>query len=340
MATPRLLIVLLLVGAGVLLVLQNTAPALPLVFLGIRTPAYPLAFWLVSAIALGALSSVFLASLVSGGIPSLGRGRRTPSRTGRRIEDPNTVADFKGSTQPRSTAAEAGRRREPAANGEWGEWTNLSSPSQWEDWSQAEQAAGSRPQDKGPRWGRKRAAEQAQKVDESWQELSGGWNDLENVRYKPKGVSPVADALDELDEGWEDYPDVPPRDRAPDPRQDFEADQSPKRVYRDGSIYSYSYRDSDAPQGRTDSIYGPEDEEDEDWQPPSDRQGLEWSDEQGYEDDYEEENFEPDDPLRDPRLGPDGVVDAEYRVIVPPYRPLEKTDDDEDEDWIDGPSKP
>ncbi|HEY9764245.1 MAG TPA: hypothetical protein V6D07_17075 [Trichocoleus sp.] len=329
MATPRLLVVFLLLAAVTILVLQNTSPALPLVFLGVRTSALPLAVWLVGAIALGSLTSVLLATLVSAGTPDSGRSSRRPSRFGRRIDAPNTSNPPPSSDRARGGSAKS-RPTDPAAGGEWGEWTTFRSPSQWDDWNQADQASGGADsQNKGPRWGRKRAAEQAQKVDESWQELSDGWDELENVRYKPRGVSPVADALDDLDQGWDEYPDES-GNRSPASRQDFEANQSPKRVYRDGSIYSYSYRDPDSTvQGRTDSVYGPEDSED-------------------YDDDYEEnEDFENEDgsdseALRDPRLGPDGVVDADYRVIVPPLRSLQRTnsDDEDDDNWVDGPPNP
>lgn len=331
MATSRLLVVLLLLVAVALLAFQNTAPALPLVFLGLRTQAYPLAFWLVGAIALGSLTSLVMVALTTAGSPVSESGRRPPNRYGRRIPyDPNpspgpgTARDFTANASGQRPSAERGQRPpEPAGGGEWGEWTNLQSPSQWDDWSQVERQASGQADQGNPtqnrsRWGFGRGPDPTQRANESWQEISEGWDDLENVRYRARGVSPVADALDELEEGWDDDRGI--RDRARS--QDYEPNQAPKRVYRDGSIYSYSYRD--APLDPSDQDYDPEEYDDE-------------------------PNASGD--LQDPRLADDGVVDADYRVIIPPYRPLEvdteepdansanygDDDFDDDDDWVDGP---
>ncbi|MBD0335269.1 MAG: hypothetical protein ICV62_07265 [Cyanobacteria bacterium Co-bin13] len=335
MATPRLLILLLLLVAVGLLAWQNLSLAVPLRFLGLQTQAYPLAVWLVGAIALGSLSSVFLASLMTIG-GTAGPNRRSPNRYGRRIPyDPtgsagpdaaNTRTAY-GATEPRPNRTPAADR--PQTDGEWSEWTNLRSPSQWEDWSDrpASSERSDRPsarssaQPNPPWWGRKRAETQAQQVNESWEEISDGWDELENVRYRARGVSPVEDALDDLEEGWNEAGNTP--------RRDFERGQSSKRVYQDGSIYS----------GRTDNVYGPADAAEDDWQPPQDRRGLAWDNPDYAADEAEDDSQNPDD-LRDPKLGPDGVVDADFRVIIPPYRPLETNPssdpDDDDEDWIGG----
>jgi hypothetical protein len=74
----------------------------------------------------------------------------------------------------------------------------------------------------------------------------------------------------------------------------FEASQQPQNVSREGSVYSYRYRE------------------------PKDRPPA-----------------TPDSEKRDtPKTG--GVVDANYRVIAPPYRPPSEPplDAEEDEDWV------
>ena len=97
-------------------------------------------------------------------------------------------------------------------------------------------------------FGNRKAAEEEQ-VNRSWQELSDDWDDVEGRDYRARGVSPVDDNLDDINRGWDDP-------RPPQPCQDFEVPQSPKRVYQDGSIYSYSYRNQDST-GQRDNIYGP-----------------------------------------------------------------------------------
>ncbi|MBD0267717.1 MAG: hypothetical protein ICV77_05415 [Cyanobacteria bacterium Co-bin8] len=340
MATPRLLTLLLLLVAIGLLAWQNPSPAVPLRFLGLQTQPYPLAVWLVGAIALGSLSTVFLSSLMTMS-SGAGPNRRSPNRFGRRIPyDPTTATSGSAEARTASGRSPEPRPSRPEADGEWGEWTNLRSPGQWEDWSDRP-ASSDRPSDRPSApssaqpnrpswWGRNRAEAQTQQVNESWQEISDGWNELEDMRYRARGVSPVEDALDDLDEGWDEAGNSP--------RRDFEVGQSPKRVHRDGSIYSYSYREPEHPdRGRADDVYGPPDEDAETWEPPQDRRGMEWVDPGYAADEAADDNQNPED-LRDPKLGPDGVVDADFRVIVPPYRPLEITpnsgSDDDDEDWV------
>lgn len=110
------------------------------------------------------------------------------------------------------------------------------------------------------------------------------------------------------------------------------------------------------PQGRVDDIYGPADDQ-TDWDETEPDYGPDYG--PGYSPDYGPEH-DPDavdgatatpGELQDPRLAADGVVDADYRVLIPPYRPLDPstggtTDDDlaedldDDDDWIDGPPQP
>lgn len=356
MKTSHLLIVLLLLGGLGLFAWQNATPTLPLVFLGIRTIALPLAVWLLGAIALGVLTALLLNILANATSAATNR-RRTPKRYGRRLDTDTApgisqaahhaasgvaASQRSANRNPRRTPAPPGP--EAAMGGEWQEWTNLQSPSQWEDWERVAQAsAASTPAGRTfPGWGRQRQVQQQQQqVDNSWQELSQGWENLEDLRVRSPGVSPVQDTLDELEEGWEDLQESPSSRRSPPPREDFEASQSPKQVYRDGSIYSSRYRDGasqgDRPRPTPDE---PGDAAIADWQTsPPPRSGssepgepLDESPDQGPGP-YAPETTEND--LQAPQMGPDGVVDADYRVIIPPYRPLTQNDeDDDDEDWV------
>ena len=62
---PIIRLILLLGIAGILLLfaLQNWTPAMQLVFLGIRSPAFPLALWVLGAIAAGILTALTIAGL-------------------------------------------------------------------------------------------------------------------------------------------------------------------------------------------------------------------------------------------------------------------------------------
>ncbi len=62
---PIIRLIPLLAMAAILLLfaLQNWAPSMQLVFLGIRSPAFPLALWILGAIAAGILTSLVIAGL-------------------------------------------------------------------------------------------------------------------------------------------------------------------------------------------------------------------------------------------------------------------------------------
>ncbi|MGG6240773.1 hypothetical protein ACQ4N7_19300 [Nodosilinea sp. AN01ver1] len=254
-------------------------------------------------------------------------------------------------TNPASRSAGAGRspaspsdrpQGDPADDDpSWRAWTNLRSPAQMNDWESLSRA--SQPETSSPASGTplgaasgiidgvttwfsssKQRAKQQQRVDESLRELDDDWGGLEDQPYNTPGVSPVQDSLDEISQGWEQGQTRPSRD----PGRDFEAAQAPRRVYQDGSLYSYSYRDDDdspAPSGQVDNIYAPPDDIGGYGDPDHSYagSGSEYASETVY-------GFSPDEaysadldddgtPLGDPEMAEDGVVDADYRVIVPPY---------------------
>ncbi|WP_088430760.1 LapA family protein [Halomicronema hongdechloris] len=126
-----------------LLAVQNPAPALPLVFLGWRTVALPLAAWVLGAIALGGLTSLFLAGLLSLHTPppvrKSQRHSRGPSGPAQRswaaaptpaaaTPDPAETSQDQEDNTPSFTG------ESPAPESDWQDWSNVSSPSQWEDW--------------------------------------------------------------------------------------------------------------------------------------------------------------------------------------------------------------
>ncbi len=228
MATARLAIVLLVLGTVLLLVVQNTAPALPLVFLGARTLALPLGVWLGLAIALGALTTVGLILVLPFTRPG-GRSGRSPAYKykAQPFYEP-THPDATGASATSADAASqssfrSGRRDRPT--GEWQAWTDLKSPNQWNDWdalSQAHQQSQAPPSRSAasqtatatsfwpPNWFGDRQAAQKQQIDQSLEELTQDWGDMENRAYTAPGVSPVDDSLDDINQGWDNHPAPPP----------------------------------------------------------------------------------------------------------------------------------
>jgi uncharacterized integral membrane protein len=63
MAIIRIILLLVVLGGLTLLLVQNWSPVLPLVFLGVRTQALPLAVWILLSIAAGAFTSLFITGL-------------------------------------------------------------------------------------------------------------------------------------------------------------------------------------------------------------------------------------------------------------------------------------
>ncbi|MBD2295584.1 LapA family protein [Anabaena sphaerica FACHB-251] len=63
MAGIRLILLVVVLGGLILLLVQNFSPALPLVFLGMRTQPLPLSLWILFSIAAGGLTSFVIASL-------------------------------------------------------------------------------------------------------------------------------------------------------------------------------------------------------------------------------------------------------------------------------------
>lgn len=60
----RIILLLVILGGLTLLLVQNWSPVLPLVFLGVATPALPLAVWILISLAAGASTSLAIASLL------------------------------------------------------------------------------------------------------------------------------------------------------------------------------------------------------------------------------------------------------------------------------------
>ncbi len=315
MSTSRWVIVLLVVGGLAVFILQNTSPSIALVLLGGRTVALPLAVWLGSAIALGALTAILFSDLVNFGKLAAARSRRrrwqvrpdSPAdRSGTGFRD--SSPDARGQTNrgiPRrdgpartssNSSSPAAPRRDAVAAEDWQTWGERVPPSQWDDWSQADNA-----EPAGSRFPRRQRQDRA-KADSVLNDLDRGWEEsARDTVYVPRGGSTVEDTLDDIAEGWEDWETE---------------DDSPA-----ATAYSYGYGERGS-SSRVDSVYGPPDDELEEYQ---DRPAAEGDRAEDWGLDEPSPTVNADARERDTEDS-EGVYDADYRVIIPPYRPMDAED--------------
>lgn len=275
MAGIRFGLILIIAAGLVVFTVQNLSPSLPLVFLAGRTQAFPLAFWLLAAIALGALTTLLIAGLTGLGASARRKTQRprftepsggaSASRTygfsaaeGDRtvIQDPppktaQATAQNTPQNTTQATPQDSAPRRGPASwmpNFGWGsgsssreksDWTDAPSQEEWEDWSGYDEL--NRP-------------DVAHRV---MNEDLDEFYDLED-EFQP---SPQPEARSRPTSDWaaQSPPRSEPAPRTPEPEpppRDYEVQQEPKKVYRSGSIYSYSYRNAEETGvGRSEDVF-------------------------------------------------------------------------------------
>ncbi|MCY7321682.1 MAG: hypothetical protein LH660_07740 [Phormidesmis sp. CAN_BIN36] len=103
----RLILLLGIAATLLLFALQNWTPSMQLVFLGIRSPAFPLALWVLGAIAAGILTTLMIAGLfrLTGFSAQRQRGRR-PASVAQNASDRYTYqAPGEKPSQSRTTSA-------------------------------------------------------------------------------------------------------------------------------------------------------------------------------------------------------------------------------------------
>jgi uncharacterized integral membrane protein len=378
MPTARLVIVILVLGTVLLLAVQNTSPALPLVFLGMTSLALPLAVWLMLALALGSFTTLLFTALLGTGYGGNHRRKTAYKYRPQPFYEPspaaNAAAREQAESRDRSQASSTARGRDvnrsganssggvdgPSSSlqggGEWQAWANLTSPSQYSDWETLSQAPNQdappgQSSSSGSWFGRNRRQAEQQRVNDSMQELSEDWDHVDENAYRPTGASPVDDYLDDITQGWDEPAGSNSRGRNRPPRE-FEVEQSPTQVYRDGSVYSYRFRPGEST-GQVDNIYAPADDAStQSTAAPPLNQGGQPSETSGYPPTSTvadgpstapgstdaDKAVGSDELLNAPEVADDGVVDADYRVIIPPYAPPEEpaTDNDsqdDDDEW-------
>ncbi|MDX2231297.1 MAG: hypothetical protein NW220_16790 [Leptolyngbyaceae cyanobacterium bins.349] len=208
----RLLLLLALAGALAVFTLQNLTPLLPLVFFGLRFPALPLAWWVLGAIAAGALSMLSIQILF--GLSNFVTGQTVRSRvraTANRTEtptEPNRWTNPAAAESVNRGGREAPRRDRATTTDDsaWQDWRGYESPSSQ---SASPRTPSPRPpvSDPGDDWERP--------ASEDWEGTAR--------QDGPRRATEGRVSADDL--------------------KNFEADQSPRRGTRSGSTYSYGYRE-------------------------------------------------------------------------------------------------
>jgi len=223
MATQRVIPFLLLLGLGIF-VLQNSTPSLSLVLWGQTTLALPLSLWILGAIAAGALTMAILMGL-------LGLANR-----------------------PRKSRSRPSTPLEPEVEGTWDRVQGQGFVSEpLDDWETGGITWDQNPPQ--PTWPQPEATATPDEVP------ANGTNvEVTTSAFDFPGESPEDDFdLDDLDWETDTEPDTP----APEPPQRpiYEVQRSPTRQRREGTLYTYSYRDrepSDTGVGETPSTLKPD----------------------------------------------------------------------------------
>ena len=299
--TPRLVVAALIVAALVILAWQNATPTLALRFLGWRSVTLPLGVWLVGAIALGVLTTLAIAALAHLGMPPAHRaGRRRWTVRPDSPPHPDAGRSNDGTTQQRNRGWN-GRspqdffRREAAAG----------KPRRDNDWQSRDRSSPSPPRppnnvvaaEDWNAWGQRNAPSRWA----DWADASGNApEDEEMSRRQRRDRDQAEAAIHDLDKGWDDSAQetvyVAPGGSDIEDALDEIEDGWEDWDSPDNPLADSAYAkkyDGSERDSRRDAIYAP-----------------------------------PDDTR-----GDDEVYDADYRVIVPPYRPL-----DEDANERDRPS--
>ncbi|MEM9161616.1 MAG: LapA family protein [Cyanobacteria bacterium P01_F01_bin.4] len=307
----RSVVLFVIIGLLVVLAVQNTAPPIALVVLGSSTAALPLSVWLLGAIAAGAVTTLLLYGFANLATPArrayqpIGERIRpsasdSPRTSSQRTDSPYTGSAYTGnrlvSEPPPPPPSTLGRKNTSATgrkNAYDTDWESFKAPERWDNWGEKpdpQRIAEAKAEQarQQPKRGFGFKRKPAYSADASVNELESGWDDYEQP--PPTGGSPVEDNLDDISAGW----DASPREGTPRSTSSDSATQ----VYDSGSLY-------DGPNREADEVIS-----------------------EDIFDDSEDIFGEATDDLEPAQVGPDGVYEADYRVIIPPYKPLDDEDDE------------
>jgi len=340
----RLAFLIFTLAALVIFALQNVAPVLPLVVLGMQTQALPLAVWVVGAIAAGAVTTILLALLLrlAGG---RNRSRRPqPRRTSGRAAGAGTPwtpppwTGDRNSAQPGGpvdTASGYGAKAAQASTTDDWEQSRQSSDA-WDNWDEA------RPPVDAPRQTRpsvKTVIQDASYTDVTDRSAayqppfysepanpSGRYREQVQESFRDEYQSSDMEGDVEGDrEEWDDWEEEdlrpPSATRSPEPRAEPEPEPPPRPIveiqrqpqggYQTGSVFSYTYRSSDP-------LPDPLPTEPE---PPDTAPQPDFAIDEATDFDQPQSGQPTGQPTDLPTVAPSSsVYDTEFRVIIPPYR--------------------
>ncbi len=243
MSLPRLITLLVIVAGLVTLVLSNLSPSLALVFLGLRSPALGLGFWILIAIAIGVLISLAIVGLFQ---LSNSWVQPQPNSSSRRSPKP-PVQPF--NSEP-----------EPLEEPERPRWTAAKTANPVEEVYRPSEARSSTP--RVDDW-----ETEVRPINPSWEEED--WdNDTEEFanpspsqgRWKnqePENLSSSQSSEEEWDDqDWEESESPSSTSESSQPMPEYEVPQTPKTESWSGSVYSFGYRDDgNSGVGQTESVY-------------------------------------------------------------------------------------
>lgn len=319
----RVIVLLLILAALVILAVQNLATSVALVILGGRTAEIPFGLLLVGAVGVGVLVSLILYGLV--GLRRSPESKYRPM--GRRVPYPDSSGDtVRPPYQPAGTySASSAFVTEPpvtpqdSAPGSGAADSNIPPDTSYrpspppavgqpfpEKKKTLRQNESDRYSRAGDDWGEARTAAQR----DSWDE---GGNASERSRpqrglfdfMRPGGQGNADQLSDDIATGWDEGPIRPDYPAGDD---DSGYDDDLDRGWEGFESYD------EAPPLIEDPAYERRVYQD----------GLYDADDAGRAD-YADDN-------RPGEIGPDGVYEADYRVILPPSHPLDDDEVDDDED--------
>lgn len=164
----RLILLLITFGTLAIFVFQNVSPVLPLVILGMQTPAFPVGLWVVGAIAAGALTTFVIAVLIRLAAPPRRprTGRTSPtfqevsptqppdnSSSGPSSSAWTPPAWAAGRPRPEPEPVDAPRRTASRSSGgrasRGGDWEQPPPADEWDDWVETSETSGRSPSPQG-----------------------------------------------------------------------------------------------------------------------------------------------------------------------------------------------
>lgn len=135
MAGIRVILLVVVLGGLTLLLVQNFSPALPLVFLGMRTQPLPLALWILFSIGAGSVTSFLITTLFKFTTYSTEKASSSKStRTAPRVKTNPREETIPPPSSPRRPVTET----DYTTSNEFDDWET--DPNQGDDWDFAEPA--------------------------------------------------------------------------------------------------------------------------------------------------------------------------------------------------------